>query len=68
MPFVPLSPEERTRFDAPCGSPEHSPPPAVVIQVRKWVCPACGWTVFLVPTRWQSQVESVYADAVWRAG
>lgn len=50
MPFEPLTPEEQKLFPEPCQSPQHDPPPYMVITARmKWVCPACGRAVILEP-------------------
>lgn len=52
MPFVPLTPEEQSKFKPPCQSREHNPPNMMVIDhVMKWVCPECGAAVIVQPNR-----------------
>lgn len=51
MPFVPMTPEERERYQPPCTSREHAPPPLamVVTHPMKWVCPSCGQATMVLP-------------------
>lgn len=46
--FVPIENEEQWKV---CTSREHNPPNNMVIsRPMKWVCPACGASVMIIPT------------------
>lgn len=52
MPFVPLNEDEKKTFKPPCDSPDHNPPSHMVITTAmKWVCPKCGVSVIIRPSR-----------------
>lgn len=52
MPFEPLDEPEKSWVKPICRDPQHDPPNMIVITKScKWVCPSCGASVVLQPSR-----------------